>query len=163
MSPFDWPAEDFTRFQREDERTSSEERESYSVDIRSETFPGELDPPYYERRFTRTNQELVHEPSTTVFGEKKNALDRSRHDLSLQVLATSNDVAECTGKYVFKSLLDSEGSHSMINHRCLPKNAVLPPVQNGHYITTAGTFDSSAKIEIQGLCLPEFSFTRKFG
>jgi hypothetical protein len=144
MSPCDWPAEDFARFQHEADSSSFKERESYSIETRRENFPGELDPPYYERPFTRTNLELVHETRTNQFGTKK----LSRQNLSPQVLATSNYVAGCTGKYVFKSLLDFGGSHSMINHRCLPKGAVLWPLQNGHYITTDGTFDSSPKIEI---------------
>jgi hypothetical protein len=80
-------------------------------------------------------------------------------DLSPQVLAASPELASCTGKFVYKALLYTRGSNSMINCRCLPKLAALSMVTPGRFATTAGTFESAAEVKIKGLCLPKFSFT----
>jgi hypothetical protein len=175
-SPADWTPQEMRDFyadggelqyatsdcSSQEEKDFAKARECFAIDVKRDSYPGELDPPYYERSFTRTETELVHGPIEDPFPDRIDTT-KLRQDLSPQVLATSSDVASCTGKYIFKSLLDSGGSDSLINRRYLPKNAVLKPVKNGRYITTAGIFESSAEVTIKGLCLPEFSFTRRFG
>jgi hypothetical protein len=51
----------------------------------------------------------------------------------------------------------------MINRRCIPKTANIIKTFGSKYITTAGVFRSNQEIELNHLCLPEFSFTRRFG
>jgi hypothetical protein len=61
-------------------------------------------------------------------------------DLVPQVLATGLPIGGAKGKCVFKALLDTGGTGPMINHRCIPKNAIILNTTGDEYITTAGLF-----------------------
>lgn len=85
-------------------------------------------------------------------------------DLSPIVLARASNLGDQSGNYTFQALLDSGGTVTMINARCLPKGVEGKSASTkNRFTTTAGTFDSVKTIVVDGLTLPEFSATRKFG
>jgi hypothetical protein len=53
----------------------------------------------------------------------------------------------------------------MINQRCIPnkEDAIVHKSTGSKYITTVGVSLSNKGIELDHMCLPQFSFTRRFG
>ena len=82
-------------------------------------------------------------------------------DLAPRVLARASSIGGCKGKFAFKTLLDSGGTYTMINARCIPKDAELIDVIGGNFVTTAGSFDTRHQVEVKDVVFPEFSHTRK--
>ena len=59
-----------------------------------------------------------------------------------------------------RTLIDHGASHTIINRRMLPKNAPMSKAKTLSFSTTAGSFKTSAHVNLQDFRLPEFNMTR---
>jgi hypothetical protein len=55
--------------------------------------------------------------------------------------------------------LKTGGTDPMSNRQCIPKGAIVSKSGGSKYITAASIFRSNKGIELDHLCLPEFSIT----
>ena len=77
-------------------------------------------------------------------------------------LATAKGVNGRTpGKYVFKSLLDHGGSHTIVQRRCFRADTHIFDDKKMNFKTAMGTFTSAQYVYLDQVSLPEFSLTRR--
>jgi hypothetical protein len=76
-------------------------------------------------------------------------------DLVPHILATGLGIGNFCNKYVFKCLLDSDGTIPMINKKCILSIVHLKSCDTVK-------FASVYKVKLRDFCLPKFSMTHQF-
>ena len=97
--------------------------ESYMVD-------DPLEPESYNSEFKTPEKEII--PETKDKGKKLN--------LTPITMVRCNTIQEQNGNFIMKGLLDSGGTHTMINKKCLKQGTVITPIANAEHMTLGGNF-----------------------
>lgn len=118
---------------------------------------------YYLHRNTKELETCVYSESFSTQKIVNPSQYPEAVDLSPILLARSPEIQGVQGNFIFKTLLDTGGSNTMINRRSLPKDVKGKPTDQGSFDTTAGTFNSAETVMVKALYFPEFSQTRRFG